>query len=303
MSLRAPAQLGFIGLGVMGSAQCANLVRKSGMPVLVSDISDDAIARIVEVGAVAAPTAAAVASGADVVFTSLPGGPQVATVLLGDGGGHAGAFASARPGTVFVDLSTIQVELAQRLGAEARARGLHFVDAPVARTRQAAIDGTLSITVGGDDDVVALVEPLLRTMATDVVHLGANGAGALLKLVNNMVVFETVVALAEALTLVRRSGLVDPERAFDALAQGSAASFTLENHGRKALLPDEHREGIFPAAYMRKDLSYALELAEQLGTTLPSATLAHDLLGRVVDGGMGANYHTAVVRVIEGEIP
>lgn len=299
MTIVEPRTLGFIGLGVMGQGQSSNLVRKAERPVLVSDLAPEAVQRLVDIGAEPAASAADVAARADVVFTSLPGGPQLEAVLLGEGG----AFDAATAGTVFVDLSTIPVELAKRLGEEARARGIHFVDAPVARTRQAAVDGTLSITVGAEDAVYPVVEPFLRMMATDVVHLGPNGAGALLKLVNNMVVFETVVALSEALTLIRRSGLVDAAIAFDALGTGSAASFTLENHGRKALLPDVHGEGIFPAAYMRKDLSYVLQLAEDLGTDVPAATLAHELLGRVVDGGMANNYHTAVVRVIEGQVP
>lgn len=288
-------RVGFIGLGVMGSAQCANLVRSSGLPVTVYDISPAAVAELTALGAESASSVAELASSCDAVFLSLPGGAQVADVLLG----ADGVFGAARPGTVVVDLSTSPVELAKRAGEQARSRDLHFVDAPVARTRQAAIDGTLSITAGGDADVLAAVEPLLRTMATDLVHCGPNGAGALMKIVNNMVVFETVVALAEALTLVRRSGLVDPEVAFAALANGSAASFTLENHGRKALLPDVHGEGIFPAAYMRKDLGYALDAAADADTTLPAAQLAHELLTRACELGYAQNYHTAVVRVIE----
>lgn len=296
--IRAFTTVGFIGLGVMGSGQSSNLLRKSALPLVVTDLSAAAVESLRSQGAGVAESAAEVAARADVVFTSLPGGPQVVEALLGDGG----AFHTAREGTVFVDLSTIPVGLARSLGEEARARGLHFLDAPVTRTRQAAIDGTLSITVGGEEAVFLAAEPLLRTMATDVVHLGPNGAGALLKIVNNMVVFETVVALSEALTVIRRSGLVEPEAAFEALASGSAASFTLENHGRKALLPDVHPEGVFPAAYMRKDLGYVLELASELETTLPQAALAHELLGKVVDGGLGANYHTAVVRVVEEQI-
>lgn len=296
MAAVAPiGRAGFIGLGVMGSAQCANLLRSSGLPVAVYDISPRAVAELTALGAESASSVAELAASCDAVFLSLPGGDQVADVLLG----ADGVFGAARPGTVVVDLSTSPVELAKRAGEQARSRGLHFVDAPVARTRQAAIDGTLSITAGGDAGVLAAVEPLLRTMATDLVHCGPNGAGALMKIVNNMVVFETVVALAEALTLVRRSGLVDPEVAFAALANGSAASFTLENHGRKALLPDVHAEGIFPAAYMRKDLGYALDAAADVDTTLPAARLAHELLGRTCDSGYAANYHTAVVRVIE----
>jgi 3-hydroxyisobutyrate dehydrogenase-like beta-hydroxyacid dehydrogenase len=290
-------RIGFIGLGVMGGPQASNLVRRSGLPVVVFDLVPDAVARLEELGASSVATIAELAAESDVVFLSLPGGPQVEKVLFGEGG----VFDNARPGTIVVDLSTSPVALAKRAGEEAVARGLAFVDAPVARTRQAAIDGTLSITAGGSDETVAAVEPLLRTMATDLIHCGPNGAGALMKIVNNMVVFETVVALSEALTLVRRSGLVDPQVAFDALGNGSAASFTLENHGRKALLPDVHGEGIFPAAYMMKDLSYALEAASDVDTVLPSATLAHELLQRTVDAGYAANYHTAVVRIIEGE--
>lgn len=292
-------RIGFIGLGVMGNAQCANLVRKSGLPVTVFDVQEAAVERLVEAGAARASSTADLAAASDVMFLSLPGGAQVEDVLTGSGR----VFESARQGSVVVDLSTVPVSVAQAAGVRAGQMGLAFIDAPVARTRQAAIDGTLSITAGGSDEAFAAVEPLLRTMATDVLHCGPNGAGALLKLVNNMVVFETVVALAEAVTLIRRSGLVDTELAWKALGAGSAGSFTLENHGRKALLPDVHAEGIFPAAYMRKDLGYVLELAEQLDTTLPSASLAHDLLTRVVDGGLGQSYHTAVVRVIEGTVP
>lgn len=297
-TLQHVERLGFIGLGVMGSAQSTNLAQRSGLPVTVFDMFPDAVARLVQAGASGAASVADLAADNDVIFLSLPGGPQVESVVLG----ADGLLAHVRRGTIIVDLSTIPVETAQRVGAAVADQGSFFVDAPVARTRQAAIDGTLSITVGGDASVYAHIEPLLRTMASDVIWCGPNGAGALIKLVNNLVVFETVVALAESLTLVRRSGLVDPELAWKALGQGSAASFTLENHGRQALLPDEHPEGRFSAAYMRKDLGYALELAGQLDVTLPSATLAHELLTRTVEGGYEQNYHTAVVKVIEGEI-
>lgn len=290
-------RIGFIGLGVMGGPQASNLARKAGLPLTVFDLVPESVAALVSLGATAAPTVAELAAISDVIFLSLPGRPQVEAVLFGDDG----VYAHARPGTIVVDLSTSPVSLAKLAGERAVAAGLRFVDAPVTRTRQAAIDGTLSITTGGTADDHAAVEPLLRCMATDVLHCGPNGAGALLKLLNNMVVSETVVALAEAITVIRRSGLIDPDLAWDALGGGSAASFVLENHGRKALLPDVHGEGIFPVAYMLKDLGYAIEAAEDVETTLPSASLARDLLQRASDAGYSANYHTAVVRVIEGE--
>lgn len=153
--------------------------------------------------------------------------------------------------------------------------------------------------VGGRTEDFARAEQVLRPMGTDVTHCGPAGAGALLKLVNNTVVFETVVALAEAVTVARRSGIVSDEVLFDTLGTGSARSFVLENHGRKALLPDTHPTGVFPASYMRKDVAYTLDLAASLGLDLPAATLAHSLLDRLCDEGFADSYHTAVVRLFD----
>ncbi|WP_157121246.1 NAD(P)-dependent oxidoreductase [Nocardia miyunensis] len=291
-----PASLGFIGLGVMGSAQCLNLLRKSGIPVTVFDLDPDNLARLVDAGASLAPSVGDVASVSDVVFLSLPGGREVSSVLHGDGG----VADRARPGTLVVDLSTTPVEVSREAHRLLGARGLGFLDAPVARTRKAAVAGTLAIMVGGSAADFTRARPLLHMMGTDVTHCGPGGAGALMKLLNNTVVFETVVALAEAVTVARRSGLVTDEMLFDVLGSGSAASFALENHGRSALLPDTHPTGIFPAAYMRKDIGYTLDAAAELGVELPAATLAHDLLNRLCEQGYGENYHTAVVRLIDG---
>ncbi|WP_019928488.1 NAD(P)-dependent oxidoreductase [Nocardia sp. BMG111209] len=290
-----PATLGFLGLGVMGSAECLHLVRKSGRPVVVFDPNPDGTAALVAAGAMAAGSVGEVAAAADVVFLSLPGGREVSSVLY-DAGGIADR---ARPGTLVVDLSTTPVDLARAAHERLALRQCGFLDAPVARTRKAAVAGTLAIMVGGTAENFARAEPLLRMMGTDVTHCGAAGAGALLKLVNNTVVFETVVALAEAVTLARRSGLVSDQVLFDVLGAGSAGSFALENHGRSALLPDVHPTGIFPAAYMRKDVGYTLELAAELGVELPAATLAHSLLDRLCDEGFADNYHTAVVRLLD----
>ncbi|GAA2207350.1 2-hydroxy-3-oxopropionate reductase [Nonomuraea monospora] len=287
MSIR----LGFIGLGVMGGPMCRNLVRRSGVPVTAFDLNAEALDAC---EADQAGSAAEVARRSDIVFLSLPAAPHVESVVLND------VLPNARPGQIVVDLSTSPVELAQRLAAMLAGESLTFLDAPVARTRQAAVDGTLSITVGAPStDAFARVEPYLRCMATEVRHCGPPGAGALIKLLNNLVVFETVVALAEAVTLARRTGLVGDDTLFDALGAGSAASFVLDNHGRKALLPNTHPRGAFPAAYMRKDIGYVLDLAEQTGVRLPAGNLAHDLLGDACEQGHAEAYHTVVVRVIE----
>lgn len=291
----APTAVGFIGLGAMGAPQCRNVCRKLDVPVTAFDVVSGRADEAVESGALRGSSVAATVRDADVVLMSLPGSPEADSVLYEPGG----VLENARPGTLVIDLSTTSVGHAQQAHERLAERGIEHVDAPVARTRRAAVDGTLAIMVGGSDEAFARAEPVLRTMGTDLTHCGPAGAGALVKLVNNTVVFESVVALAEAVTLARRSGLVPDDVLFDALGRGSAASFVLENHGRSALLPDQHPEGVFPAAYMRKDIGYTLELAATLGVELPGAGTAHALLDRLCEKGYGANYHTAVVRLIE----
>ena len=172
-------------------------------------------------------------------------------------------------GRTLVDMSTVPVSLARELGAAAAARGVSFADAPVARTAQAAKDGTLSIMVGADPALFERLRPYLACMGSDITHCGAVGAGEAVKLMNNMVVAQTVVALAEALAVARASGAVAPEVLFQTLAKGSADSFVLRNHGMKSLLPDQHpTQGAFPTSYIIKDLSYAIALAESAGLHL-----------------------------------
>ncbi|WP_062998427.1 NAD(P)-dependent oxidoreductase [Nocardia mikamii] len=288
--------VGFIGLGVMGGPECANIVAKSGAKVTVFDTDSAKIAALVQRGALAANAIRDIAESSEVILLSLPGRPQVEAVV----NGPDGLAEQLRPGQIVIDLSTSPVELTQELGRELAARGVLFVDAPVARTRQAAVEGTLSIMVGAPtEEDFRRVEPLLRCMATEVTHCGPTGAGAMVKVLNNMVVFETVVALSEAFSVARRSGLVAPDRLFSTFAAGSADSFALRHHGMKAILPDDHGLGIFSSRYMLKDLIYAMEAATAAGLDLPAARLASGLLQAAIEMGYGDNYHTAVVRAID----
>ncbi len=176
--------------------------------------------------------------------------------------------------------------------------GAHFADAPVARTRQAAIDGTLAFMVGADAFLFHRIEPLLRAMGTDVLHCGPPGAGQTVKLLNNMVLSATVTALAEALAVAKAGGLVEPKHLFDAFAKGSADSFALRNHGMKSLLPETHPERAFPVSYMLKDVSYALELAREAGLELQSAGTVKRLLEEAASAGFADAYHTAVIEAV-----
>jgi 3-hydroxyisobutyrate dehydrogenase-like beta-hydroxyacid dehydrogenase len=198
-----------------------------------------------------------------------------------------------------VDTSTAPVTLSQELGKRFAEKGVDFADAPVARTRQAAIDGTLAITVGGDAAVLERIRPYLACMANEITHCGGHGAGEAVKLLNNMLVTMTTVALAEAVTVARESGVVSDKVLFEAMSKGSADSFVLRNHGMKSLLPDDHPLRAFPVTYMLKDLSYALQLAENAGLSLRSANVVKGLLERTIELGHGEKYHTAVVKAVE----
>jgi hypothetical protein len=284
--------LGFIGLGVMGEPMCRNLAAKSGEALIACDLDPAPLERLAQAGVARARSAREVAERAQVVFLSLPGGAEVKSVCEG----ADGLIARATPGSCIVDLSTAPVALARELHGKFAARGMEFADAPVARTRQAAQEGTLSVMVGASDAVFARIRPLLACMASDITHCGAAGAGQAMKIVNNMVLFQNVVALAEALALVRHAG-VDAKLALETLAKGSADSFALRNHGMKAMLPGVFPERAFSAEYALKDLGYALELAAQAGVELPGAQNARALLERAIAAGYGREYFPALARL------
>jgi len=203
--------IGFIGVGTMGEPICRNLARKSGMAIWAADRDKAPLERLSGDGVKTASIDAIIAE-CRTIFMSLPGGKEVEEVCLGTGG----LVAKVPLGRTVVDLSTAPISLARRLYAEFEARACAFADAPVARTRQAAIDGTLSIMVGGTAETFERIKPLLGHMASEITHCGEAGAGQAVKILNNMILFQTGVALAEALTIARaRCRRQDPVRDSD----------------------------------------------------------------------------------------
>ncbi len=284
--------LGFIGLGVMGEAMCRNLIAKSGREVLVYDRVAAPVERLVADGAKATASFQTLAEEAEIVHLSLPGGPELEQVVIGDNGllRHMGT------GQMIVDHTTAPYRLTLEMAAAAVAAGVAYCDAPVARTRQAAIDGTLSIMVGGDDLDVERVRPLLEYMAADVTHCGPVGAGQVVKLLNNMILVQNVNAIAEAHAITQNLGL-DPQVVFDTLAKGSSDSFALRNHG-KAMLADEYPLLAFPTTYALKDLQYALALANDAGVDAKGGQLARDRLEAALEAGFTAEYWPVLRRII-----
>ncbi|MGM4929569.1 NAD(P)-dependent oxidoreductase [Tardiphaga sp. 619_E2_N8_5] len=286
--------IGFIGLGVMGEPMCRNLARKSGVPVFGFDRADAPLQRLAEAGVKRANSLAELAKQCDVIFMALPSGKHVQAVCEGDDG----LLAHADARHTVVDLGTSPVEASRELAKRFAAKGAAYADAPIARTRQAAEEGTLSVMVGASAPIFAKLQPLIATFATDITHCGDIGAGQVVKILNNMVLMETVVALGEALETAKRAGL-DPKLVFETLAKGSADSFALRNHGMKAMLPDTFPERAFSTEYARKDISYALDLAKSVNIKLQGAELADKILGEAIDAGDGDLYWPVLARVIK----
>jgi 3-hydroxyisobutyrate dehydrogenase-like beta-hydroxyacid dehydrogenase len=246
----ADTVIGFVGLGVMGGAMCRNVALKHAGEVLAYDMSSAAFSALEGTKARRAQSLAEVAAQADVVFLSLPGGQQVEQVCLG----RDGLTGNSRSPAVIIDLSTTTVTAARTVAGRLATLGIAFADAPVARTREAAQRGELSIMVGADTDLFTRIEPWLRYMGSDVTLCGAVGCGQVVKLVNNALVFENTMAIAEMMVVGERAG-VEPSVLLDAVSKGSGDSFALRNHARKAMLPRVFPEKSFPPEYAMKDLS------------------------------------------------
>lgn len=284
--------LGFVGLGVMGAPMCANLVARSGCRVVCHDLAPAAMQALAERGAVAAQTLDALAHEASVVFLCLASPVAAEQVVAG-----LVAAWDGRAACTVVDMGTTPLQTTRKLAERLAAAGHRFVDAPVARMVQAAVDGTLSIMVGAEAKELAELMPWLRCMGTDVTHCGAVGAGQVVKILHNTVLIETVHALAEAVAVARAHG-VDAAVLLDAIELGSADCRAARVQGREALLPRHYPEGKFPAHYALKDVGAARELAALAGLDAALAGTTHQALQRTIDAGLGGRYYPALYEII-----
>src|ERR1700742_1662588 len=284
--------IGLIGRGVGGEPICRNLVKKSGTRVTAFDLAAEPLRRLRTDGAEVAGSVADVVAQSEIVFLCLPSAKHVRAVFEGDG-----ILENVSKGQLVVDLGTSSVSQTRDFAGQLQAKGAAWLDAPIARTRQAAQDGTLSVMVGGPRTLYDAVEPVIRCFATDVTHCGDVGAGQVTKILNNMVLFETVNALSEAVAVARAAG-VDPKLLLETLSKGSADSFALRNHGLKAIVPGVFPERAFSTEYAMKDLSYALELAREGGLKLRGAELIGTILQEAIDAGSGENYFPVIAKHI-----
>jgi 3-hydroxyisobutyrate dehydrogenase-like beta-hydroxyacid dehydrogenase len=288
------SSIGFIGVGVMGEPMCQNLALKGGDKVLAYDLDPAPLARLAADGVAAVVSPAELCADAHTILLSLPDGEIVRRLCLGEDG----LIDHLAEGQCVIDAGTSPPQLARELHQAFGAKGVAFADAPVARTRQAAKDGTLSIMVGGDDAVIARIRPILDTMASDVTHCGGPGAGQTVKILNNMMLFQNCAAIAEALAIARRAGL-DEELFLQTVGKSSGDSFALRNHAMKAMLPRDYPEDAFSVRYALKDLAYALDLAAAENVVAKGGELVRERFEKALAAGHGDRYHPVVREVID----
>jgi 3-hydroxyisobutyrate dehydrogenase len=287
-------QVGFIGVGNIGTPMCRHLI-EAGHDVVAFDVNANHLARIVNLGAQAADSPKAVTQACDIVFSSLPGPREVEQVALGDNG----IVAAARPGLIYVDLSTNFPDTARRVCAALAENGVTMIDAPVSGGVAGAERGSLAVMVGGDAKAFATCKPLLEHFAANVFHVGDIGSGCVAKLVNNMVAFINTVAAGEGMVLGAKAG-VDPQKLHDIIQASSGASWAMQQFPNKVFAGD-FTPG-FTIDLAHKDLRLALEMGDTLSVPLVLCSVCVNIMRQLRSNGRGGDDLSSLVRVLEESI-
>ncbi|HTE43726.1 MAG TPA: NAD(P)-binding domain-containing protein [Gemmatimonadaceae bacterium] len=283
--------IGFIGLGKMGRPMAANLCRK-GVRVIAFDVDAAPVRELVQLGATAAADVRAAAAGSDIIFTMLPDSAVVEQVIAG----RDGVLASARQGSVIVDMSTIDPRVTDRLAAAAQAKGVGFVDAPVGRLASHAERGESLFMVGAADDAFARVKPLLESMGTTIHHCGGVGAGMRTKLVNNFLAIVSCQMNAEAIALSQRFGL-SLEKTLDVIHGTTATNGQLKMAWPTKVLKGDVEPG-FTIDLAHKDLSLIVEAANSERVPVPIASVAKEAYSAARAQGHGGKDFSAMVDIL-----
>ncbi len=280
-------KIGLIGLGIMGKPMAKNLL-KAGYDLTVNDLNRASVDEVVACGAKAASNAE-IGEQCDVVLTMVPNSPQVKAVMLGEDG----VAAHMRPGTVFIDMSSINPVASKEIAAELAKKNIEMLDAPVSGGEPKAVDGTLSFMVGGKQEVFDAYKPMLEAMGASVVRCGEVGAGNTTKLANQIVVACNIQALAEALTLAKMAG-VDPELVFQAIRGGLAGSTVMEAKA-PMIMAGNDKPG-FKIDLHIKDLNNALDCAHTVGSPLPMTAGVQEVLQWLHNQGCGQDDHSSIIK-------
>jgi 3-hydroxyisobutyrate dehydrogenase len=293
------AQIGFIGLGNMGLPMARNLI-KAGHPVCGYDVNAAALDKFAAAGGISVRSLDVASMGVDLVITMLPAREQVREAYLAQGG----VLASAKPGTLLIDCSTVDVETARAVAAAANVNELEMLDAPVSGGVAAAEAGTLTFMVGGGDKAFERAKPVLEGMGKTIVHAGAAGSGQAAKICNNMILGISMIAVCEAFVLAEKLGL-DPHKLFEIASQSSGQCWSMTSYcpvpGLVPTSPANHDyQPGFTAAMMLKDLKLAQDAARLTRAVAPLGAGASAVYQRFVDDGGGAVDFSGIIRFLRG---
>ena len=284
-------KLGFIGLGIMGKPMVANLI-KAGYSVTVWNRSEPGIAACVENGAERGASPADVASKSDVVISCVTDSPDVEKVYLGENG----VIESVRQGMIAIDMSTISPSVARNVAEKLAEKGVKMLDAPVSGGESGAVNGTLSIMVGGPDDTFETCKPILEAMGTRITHIGPNGLGQTVKLCNQITGALNILAMCEGLILGAKAG-ADMNKLVEAVSAGAAGSWMMSNLAPKILERDF--DPGFMIKLQQKDLRLVIDAAKELQISLPGTALVNQLFQSVEGQGLGDEGTQALVKALE----
>jgi 2-hydroxy-3-oxopropionate reductase len=285
------ATVGFVGLGIMGRPMLRNLL-KAGHTVVAYGRNAGKLDACVQDGAERGASNSDVGARASIVITMLPDGPEVEEVVLGANG----ILSGSKPGSLIIDMSSINPLVSQKIAAACAAKGVDFLDAPVSGGEPKAIDGTLAIMVGGEEEVFKKAEPILKCLGSSVTLTGPVGAGNTTKLANQIMVACNIAAMGEALTLATRCGL-NPEVVVNAVKNGLAGSAVL-NAKSPMLIARNFKPG-FRISLHQKDLRNALQTAEASHVCLPVTALVQQMLSSLIAHGKGDLDHSAIAQFVE----
>jgi len=284
-------KIGFIGLGIMGKPMSKNLI-KAGYSLVVRDRNAENVAELVNLGATSAASPKAVAEQCEVIITMLPNSPHVKEVLLGEDG----VIQGAKSGTIVIDMSSIAPLASREIYAELAKKNISLLDAPVSGGEPKAIDGTLSVMVGGDKALFDKYYDLMKAMAGSVVHTGEIGAGNVTKLANQVIVALNIAAMAEALTLATKAG-VNPELVYQAIRGGLAGSTVLD--AKTPMVLERNFKPGFRIDLHIKDLANALDTSHGVGAQLPLTAAVMEMMQALRADGLGNADHSALARYYE----
>jgi len=284
-------KIGFIGLGIMGKPMAMNLI-KAGYSLTVYDIRPEPVKKVVAAGAKEGKCSKDVAAQSEVVITMLPNSPDVKKAVLGENG----VLDGARAGMILIDMSSIAPMVSKEIEAEARKIGVEMLDAPVSGGEPKAKDGTLSIMVGGKQEVFKQVEDILKVMGASAVLVGDIGSGNITKLANQIIVALNIAAMSEAMVLATKAG-VDPEKVYHAIHGGLAGSNVLD--AKVPLALDGNFKPGFRIELHIKDLANALDTAREIDVQVPLASSVMDIMQALKVDGKAGNDHGGIIQFYE----